>query len=371
MKRLLSIVGARPQFVKVAAVDRALNRHGGTIHEVLHTGQHYDDAMSRVFFHELSIPAAKTHLGIGSGSHGAQTARMIEGIEQALIAQRPDAVVLYGDTNSTLAGAIAAAKLGVPIAHVEAGLRSFNKSMPEEVNRVLCDHCSAWLFCPTEAAVSNLRAEGIIDRAVAPASSDHPCVSLVGDVMLDSSLHFAGLVKERSHLIRESGLKENGFFLATIHRDFNADSPERLNALLNAMTACAESHGLPVVLPLHPRTRQRLGINGAMSIDPKRIRLIEPVGYFDMIALEMNARLILTDSGGVQKEAFFHGKPCVVLRRETEWTELIDHGQATLADADHERILEAVGHFMRNGAPTCPPLYGDGHAADRIAALLT
>ncbi|MBK8227191.1 MAG: UDP-N-acetylglucosamine 2-epimerase (non-hydrolyzing) [Flavobacteriales bacterium] len=370
MRRLLSIVGARPQFVKVAAVDRAVNLHGGILHEVLHTGQHYDDAMSRVFFHELSIPAAKTHLGIGSGQHGSQTARMIEGIEQALIAQRPDAVLLYGDTNSTLAGAIAAVKLGLPIAHVEAGLRSFTKSMPEEINRVLCDHCSAWLFCPTEAAVANLRAEGIIDRAAAHASSDHPCVSLTGDVMLDSSMHFAGLAKERSHVIRESGLKENGFFLATIHRDFNADNPERLNALLNALSACAESHGLPVVLPLHPRTRQRLGIHGATSIDPERIRLIEPVGYLDMIALEMNASLVLTDSGGVQKEAFFYGKPCVVLRRETEWTELIDHGQAMLTDADQDQILHAVGRFLRNGAPACPPLYGDGHAADRIVALL-
>jgi len=370
MRRLLSIVGARPQFVKVAAVDRALNRRGGTIHEVLHTGQHYDDAMSRVFFEELSIPTAKTHLGIGSGSHGVQTARMIEGIEQALVAHRPDAVVLYGDTNSTLAGALAAAKLGVPIAHVEAGLRSFNKAMPEEVNRILCDHCSTWLFCPTDAAMMNLRTEGLIASAKAPASSDHPSVTLTGDVMLDSSLHFARMALERSRLMRELGLEENGFFLATIHRDFNADSPERLHALLAALEACAGLHGMPVVLPLHPRTRQRLAETYGKPTGPKQLRIIDPVGYLDMIALERNARLVLTDSGGVQKEAYFFGKPCVVLRRETEWTELIDHGQAVLADADQGSILEAVDRFLAAGVPACPPLYGDGHAADRIAELL-
>ncbi|HRD51475.1 MAG TPA: UDP-N-acetylglucosamine 2-epimerase (non-hydrolyzing) [Flavobacteriales bacterium] len=371
MKRLLSIVGARPQFVKAAAIDRALKQNSAGIHAILHTGQHYDDAMSRVFFDDLSIPKAETNLGIGAGTHGAQTARMIEGIEQALLSNRPDAVILYGDTNSTLAGAIAAAKMKVPIAHVEAGLRSFNKAMPEEVNRILCDHCSTWLFCPTDKAVSNLLAEGIGATASESPTQDRPLVALTGDVMLDSALHFAALAEERSSLLKELGLHENGYFLATIHRDFNTDDPNRLLTLLDALHACAEAHRMPMVLPLHPRTGQRLQLADAKPTPSGHLRIIEPVGYLEMIALERNARMVLTDSGGVQKEAYFFRKPCIVLRPETEWTELVERGQAILTDADPDRIQSAVSRFMAMGTPGCPPLYGDGHAADRIAQLLT
>lgn len=369
MRRLLSIVGARPQFVKAAAIGRALAGHADTDHALLHSGQHYDESMSRVFFDELGIPAARTQLGIGSGTHGEQTARMIEGIERALLAERPDAVILYGDTNTTLAGAIAAVKLSVPIAHVEAGLRSFNRAMPEEINRILCDHCSTWLFCPTATAVANLAAEGIpVSRSTDPATAK-PLVALTGDVMFDSSLHYAMLADERSSIVQRLGLRGNGFFLATMHRDFNTDRPERLGVLLNALQACASEHAMEVVLPLHPRTRRCIAQHG-LSFDRPGVRLIDPVGYLDMIALERHARLLLTDSGGVQKEAYFYRKPCVVLRGETEWTELVEHGQAVLADADTDRIMAAVKGFMRDGAPDCPALYGDGHAAERIAELI-
>lgn len=370
MKRLLSIIGARPQFVKAAAIDRALKQISACTHAILHTGQHYDDAMSRVFFDELSIPNAETHLGVGAGTHGAQTGRMIEGIEQALLSNRPDAVILYGDTNSTLAGAIAAAKLKVPIAHVEAGLRSFNKAMPEEINRILCDHCSTWLFCPTDKAVSNLLAEGFGATTSESPTQDRPLVALTGDVMLDSALHFAALAEEHSSSFKELGLHEDGYFLATMHRDFNTDDPNRLLTLLNALLACAETHQMPMVLPLHPRTRQRLQHGDAKPIPSEFLRFIEPVGYLDMMALERNARMVLTDSGGVQKEAFFFRKPCIVLRPETEWAELVEHGQAILTDADPDRIQSAVSRFMATGTPECPPLYGDGHAAERIAQLL-
>ncbi|MFZ1692750.1 MAG: UDP-N-acetylglucosamine 2-epimerase (non-hydrolyzing) [Flavobacteriales bacterium] len=370
MRRLLSIVGARPQFVKAAAIDRALQQKSACAHAILHTGQHYDDAMSRVFFDELSIPKAQANLGIGAATHGAQTARMIEGIEKALVSNRPDALILYGDTNSTLAGAIAASKLKVPIAHVEAGLRSFNKAMPEEVNRILCDHCSTWLFCPTDKAVSNLLAEGIGATTSESPTQDRPLVALTGDVMLDSALHFAALAEERSRVLGDLGLQENGYFLTTIHRDFNTDDPRRLLALLTALHACAETHRMPMILPLHPRTRQRLQHVDLKLIPSEFLRIIEPVGYLDMIALERNACMVLTDSGGVQKEAFFFKKPCIVLRPETEWTELVEHGQAILTDADPDRIQSAVSHFTATGTPACPPLYGDGHAAERIAQLL-
>jgi UDP-N-acetylglucosamine 2-epimerase len=364
---LLSIVGARPQFIKAAAVHRALERLGAR-HGLLHTGQHYDAAMSQVFLEELGMPRPLADLGIGSGLHGEQTARMIAGIEQALLGHQPRAVILYGDTNSTLAGALAAAKLRIPIAHVEAGLRSFNKAMPEELNRVLTDHCSTWLFCPTTAAISNLEREGFT-QAPGPASPDRPQCLLVGDVMHDSALHYAALAGERSRLQGELGLRSEGYLLATVHRDFNTDAPARLAAIIAGLQECAAATGLPVVMPVHPRTKAALA---ATRLEPAAgvLMLIDPVGYLDMIALERGARLILTDSGGVQKEAHFFRKPCVVLRPETEWTELVEHGQAVLADADAARIGSAVERFLEQGLPECPALYGDGRAADRIAHTL-
>ena len=371
--RLLTVIGARPQIIKAAAISRAVKGRGAAdITEVLlHTGQHYDANMSQVFFDELGVPRADVALGVGSGAHGVQTARMIEGIEQALIKHRPDVVLLYGDTNSTLAGAIAASKLHVPVAHVEAGLRSFNKGMPEEVNRIVCDHCSTWLFCPTSTAVKNLVREGFDEVATAKPTADRPNVLMSGDVMYDNSMYFAGLAEQRSTILRDLNLHPEGFLLATVHRDHNTDNAERLTVILSSLLELYETHGLPVVLPLHPRTRKRMDellpweIRGRVMAD-REIRVVPPVGFLDMIALERHARLVLTDSGGVQKEAYFFSRPCVILRPETEWVELVDKGQATLADADPQRILGAADVFLKNGMPACPPLFGDGHAAERI-----
>lgn len=375
--RILTIIGARPQIIKAAAISHAVRtKFKGRIQEtLLHTGQHYDNNMSQVFFDELGIPGADIALNVGSGSHGAQTARMIEGIETELKTGKHDVVLLYGDTNSTLAGALAAAKTHIPVAHVEAGLRSFNKAMPEEVNRVVCDHCSTWLFCPTETAVTNLANEGFDLKNAGTATADKPHVLNCGDVMFDNSMRFAELAKERSTIIADLGLGMNGFILATVHRDNNTDEPERLNAIFSTLLKMHHLHGLPIVLPLHPRTKKAM----EERMDPALARelaaakgfiLAPPAGFLDMIALESHAKLVVTDSGGVQKEAFFFAKPCVILRPQTEWVELVERGQAVLADADPARIANAAADFLANGAPACPPLFGDGHAAEAICAAL-
>lgn len=374
---VLTIVGARPQIIKAAAFSHAVGgKYRGRIKEtLLHTGQHYDANMSRTFFDELGIPPADIMLHAGSGDHGVQTARMIEGIERALQQERYDAVLLYGDTNSTLAGALAAVKLHVPIAHVEAGLRSFNKSMPEEINRIVCDHCSTWLFCPTRTAVGNLEREGFDVDTGMPASRDKPRIVANGDVMFDNSMRFASLAAERSTLLHELGVAPEGFILATIHRNHNTDDPVRLNAIFSALLDLQQRHALPVVLPLHPRTRKRMHellaaeVHAALQASP-RFHLLPPCGFLDMIALERGARLVVTDSGGVQKEAYFFGKPAVVLRPETEWVELVEAGQAVLVDADPARITAAAASFLEHGMPQCPPLFGDGHAAEAICEVL-
>ena len=266
---------------------------------------------------------------------------------------------------------MAAAKLHIPVAHVEAGLRSFNRRMPEEVNRIVCDHCSTWLFCPTDTAVENLRREGFIGANDAKPTADRPHVVQCGDVMYDNSLHFASLARERSTVLKEHGLENNGFVLVTVHRDNNTDDPKRLNAIFRTLLELHVRHGLDFVLPVHPRTRKMMDtllaadVNAALARAP-RFRVIPPAGFLDMIALESNARLVITDSGGVQKEAYFFGKPGVVLRPETEWVELIQKGQATLADADPDRITNAVDRYLRDGVPEVAPLFGDGHAAERI-----
>lgn len=375
---ILTVIGARPQIIKASAISRAVAGPfaGRIVETLLHTGQHYDANMSQVFFDELGIPRPGIDLAVGSGSHAVQTARMLEGIERAILDLRPDVVLLYGDTNSTLAGAIAASKLRVPVAHVEAGLRSFNKAMPEEVNRIVCDHCSTWLFCPTSTAVDNLKKEGFGTGVTAAATADAPHVLLSGDVMYDNSMHFAALAAERGTGLRqELGLVENGFVLATVHRDGNTDDPARLSAIVEALLELEAQHDLPVVLPLHPRTRKRIeelpnpALRARMA-DPKRFHVVPPAGFLDMIDLERNARLVITDSGGVQKEAFFFSKPVVVLRPETEWVELVEHGQAILVDADPDRIRAAVDHFLSHPLPSTPLLFGDGHAAERICEAL-
>ena len=358
--RFVTIVGARPQFVKAAAVSRELRKSTEVSEVLVHTGQHYDENMSSVFFEELEIPRPDHALGIGSGSHGVQTGRMLGAIEEVLHEKKADWVLVYGDTNSTLAGALAAAKLHIPVAHVEAKLRSFNRRMPEEINRVLTDHVATLLFAPTEAAVSNLKREGFFDEQIA----------LVGDVMYDASLYYAARAAMNSRIIAGLGLKPKEYILATIHRAENTDDPHRLGAIMAGLRAAADT--ITVVLPIHPRTKEGLQRYGIGESGSKNLLIIDPVGYLDMMMLEKHASLIATDSGGVQKEAFFHRVPCVTLRDETEWRELVELGWNCLvppvnADCIKAALLNAA---MRNPEPPPKELYGGGHAAQAIIARL-
>jgi len=349
MMKVASVVGARPQFVKAAPLDRELRKEHQ--HVLIHTGQHYDYTMSAVFFDELRIPEPDYNLGVGSASHGKQTGEMLVGIEETLIRERPHCVVVYGDTNSTLAGALAAAKLHLPVAHVEAGLRSFNRTMPEEINRVLTDHVADLLFCPTETAVANLAREGITEG-----------VHNVGDVMYDAVLQGMDAVERSSHLLQSLGLPSGSYLLATVHRASNTDDAVNLSSILEALNEAEEM----VIFPAHPRTRQameRIGFRPS-----SHLRVLEPVSYLEMLNLEKNARLVLTDSGGVQKEAFFFGVPCVTLRKETEWVETVQAGWNTLVGADKPRILEAVRSFRPQG--DLPQVFGDGKASEKIVRHL-
>lgn len=353
--KVVTIVGARPQFVKAAAVSRAvLTLPGQPIEEVLvHTGQHHDANMSDVFFEELGIPQPRYNLAIAGGPHGAMTGRMLEAIEVTLLQERPDWVLVYGDTNSTLAGALAAAKLHIPVAHIEAGLRSFNMRMPEEVNRILSDRVASLLFCPTETAAANLKAEGITRG-----------VHNVGDVMYDIALYYGDQARQTSGIVAKLGVTSGRFALATCHRAENTDDPGKLASILDALRVLAQD--MPVVLPLHPRTRklvQDYGLNDKLS----GLTTTEPLPFLDMVSLEQAASLILTDSGGVQKEAFFYGVPCITLRDETEWTETVALGRNRLVGASTEAILAAVAETMHN--PSKPELafpYGRGQAARAI-----
>lgn len=358
--KVVTVVGARPQFIKAAAVSRALpgfNQGSGRrpIREILvHTGQHYDENMSAVFFHELGIPAPAYHLNVGSGPHEQQTGRMLERLEPVLAQERPDWVLVYGDTNSTLAGALTASKLGLPIAHVEAGLRSYNRAMPEENNRVVTDHLSSLLFCPTERSVKNLDGEGILKG-----------VHLVGDVMHDSLLYHLDRADRCGEVLAMLGLRAGEYALATVHRAEITDRPEALKALFEALGAI----GLSVVVPLHPRSKAVLQHNEMPRLSDS-IRLIPPVSYHDMLMLERHARLILTDSGGVQKEAFWLHVPCVTLRDETEWVETLDEGWNRLAGTRPERIVAAARAVLEDGPRASSALPGDGHAAERILEVL-
>lgn len=364
--RLMQVVGARPQFVKLAPVCRAIaaaNAGNRRIESfIVHTGQHYDPAMSDVFFSELDIPRANLDLGVGSGSHGHQTARMLEALEAAMVEHRPGLVLTYGDTNSTLAATLAAAKLHLPLAHVEAGLRSFNRRMPEEVNRLTADHLSDLLFAPTPAAMQNLATEGLAARSMQ-----------VGDVMLDAMRAFAPLALARSKVLERLGLLPGNYLVATLHRAENT-TPERLQPLLHALAA-AGSIARPVVLSIHPRTAQMIRSAAVALPDGRFLRAIDPLGYLDMIALVAGARLVLTDSGGLQKEAFFLGRPCVTLRDETEWVETVEAGANVVTGTDPQRILDAVARWERapaggtaGFAAVADRLYGEGRAAERIVA---
>ncbi len=373
MLKILTVIGARPQIIKAAALSRAIaGAFSGRIREVIvHTGQHYDNNMSQVFFDELGIPQPDYNLGVGSGPHGVQTARMIQGIEEILTRERPDMLVLYGDTNSTLAGAVAASKMHVPIAHIEAGLRSFNKSMPEEINRIMCDHASTLLFSPTATGFANLLREGFNASARPPFTIDNPKIYHCGDVMYDNSLHFSELAEQKSRILEDLGLEPGNYLLSTIHRDNNTDIPERLNGIFEALDIISRRRQLQVVLPLHPRTSGLISRNFSphvsASVDGNHlIRIVPPVSFLDMTRLEKNARLILTDSGGVQKEAYFFEKPCVIARSETEWTEITDAGAGIVADADVVRLLQALEQFLDHPPVNFPAVFGDGRAAEFI-----
>ncbi|MBL7889070.1 MAG: UDP-N-acetylglucosamine 2-epimerase (non-hydrolyzing) [Bacteroidia bacterium] len=378
MLKLLTIIGARPQIIKAAALSRAIkNDFQGQITEVIvHTGQHYDENMSQVFFDELDIPQPNYNLNVGSGSHGKQTAAMIDGIEEILLKEKPSAIVLYGDTNSTLAGAIAASKIHIPVVHIEAGLRSFNKSMPEEINRIMCDHVSTLLFSPTKAGYQNLIKEGFKENNTAPYSIDNPKIYHCGDVMFDNSLYFSEIAEKKSGILDQLELTKNDFALATIHRNNNTDEPERLHAIFSALDKISKQHKIKIVLPLHPRTAKLLSQNLNAELyssikTNKQIMITEPVSFLEMIALEKNAQLILTDSGGVQKEAFFFEKPCIILRSETEWTELVDCNAAIIADADEAKIIDTFNYLIKNRPTSFPNLFGDGKAAQFICSEIT
>lgn len=358
MKKIVTVLGARPQFIKASVVSHAMRKSGSLDEVLVHTGQHFDANMSAVFFAELGMPPPAHTLGIHGGGHGAMTGRMLAEVERVLLAERPAAVLVYGDTNSTLAGALAAVKLHVPVAHVEAGLRSFNMAMPEEVNRILTDRISRWLFTPTRAAEQHLEREGVPAQRVVP----------VGDVMYDVALHHGQRVDAQGGVLGGLKLQAGGYVLATVHRAENTDSPQRLAAIVDGLAAVAAR--MPVVWPLHPRTRGVLQQGGRLDRLPPAVRIIEPVGYLDMVQLEKHAAVIATDSGGVQKEAFFHRVPCVTLRDETEWVELVDAGWNRLAApvaADHVQaaVLAAIGS---RGAEVQP--YGAGDAAERIVQRL-
>ena len=355
---ILTIIGARPQFIKAAVLSRYIrgNPSLGIKETLLHTGQHYDQNMSDVFFKEMDIPQPDINLHVGSGNHGKTTALMLEKIETAILEQKPDAVLVYGDTNSTLAGSLAASKLHVPVAHVEAGLRSFMMKMPEEQNRKLTDHLSTWLFCPTPTAINNLAKEGISDfKACDLPSSDNKRVALTGDIMYDASLYY----REKSSV----KIKENDFILMTIHRAENTDDPSRLASIVNAVNNLKH---YTFIFPVHPRTRKILEQQNL--IFDAHVKIIEPVGYLEMIAYEAACSAVLTDSGGVQKEAFFFRKPCITMRDSTEWVELVDSGWNVLTGANTQKIINAVNNI--NTPCDYYAFYGEGNCAEKICDII-
>ena len=358
--KIVTIVGARPQFIKAASVSRAIQEHNkehdAQITEVMvHTGQHYDENMSQVFFDELEIREPDYNLGVGSGTHGKMTGSMLEKIEEVLLQEKPDIVLVYGDTNSTLAGALAASKLHIPVGHVEAGLRSFNRQMPEEINRVLTDHVSTFLFCPTDAAVANLKKEGITQG-----------VFKVGDVMFDSFLINKQLAEKKSVILSELGLKPKSYCLVTVHREENTTNAKRLTGIFEAFNQLA-TKDCPFIAPLHPRTKKALNELGKERLCGPHVRILEAISYLDMILLETHAKVILTDSGGVQKEAYFAQTPCITLREETEWVELVKAGYNFLAGSESEKICKAFTlMFEKHQDATSEILYGDGNASQKI-----
>lgn len=354
MIKIITVIGARPQFIKAAAVSRIINsKFADKVSEVLvHTGQHYDENMSKVFFDELGIPIPKYNLEISGGLHGEMTGRMLEALEKVLLKEKPDWVLIYGDTNSTLAAALAAVKLHIPVAHVEAGLRSFNMRMPEEINRIVADRLSSLLLCPTKESVTNLSKEGLTKG-----------VHLVGDVMYDVSLYFADIASQRTNILAQLGVTPKNYVLATCHRAENTDNAKNLAGILRGLTSIAVSH--PIILPLHPRTKAKINEYGLVDI-LDGITVIEPVSYLEMVTLEKNAEAIITDSGGVQKEAFFYQVPCITIREETEWVETVSSGWNFLVGNDSSKIINAFEQRTQRVEFDSSSPYGKGDAANAI-----
>jgi UDP-GlcNAc3NAcA epimerase len=377
--KLLNIVGARPQIIKASAISRAIaGEFSDVIDEVIvHTGQHYDRELSEVFFDELEIRMPDHNLQVGSGRHGRQTGLIMERIEDVILSEKPDCVVIYGDTNSTLAAALAASKQHYPVVHIEAGMRSFNKEMPEELNRIMADHSSTLLFAPTNTAFKNLMSEGFRPENIAPYDINNPRIFLTGDIMYDNSLFYADLAERKKQgFMQEMGLEENGYVLVTIHRDMNTDDPERLEAIFSTLMELAASHRISMIMPLHPRTiialRNRKPEVYEGLKENEYISIVRPVSFLEMILLERKAAMIITDSGGVLKESHFFARPCIVLRKETEWVELVKNGTVKLADADPEKIRKAWDYFMNNREILqYPAFYGDGKAATSILKEIT
>jgi UDP-GlcNAc3NAcA epimerase len=354
--KIATIVGARPQFIKASMVSKEIAKYENISETIIHTGQHFDENMSRIFFEEMGIPKPDHNLEINTLSHGSMTGRMLEKIEKLILSEKPDWVLVYGDTNSTLAGTLAAVKLGVSVAHVEAGLRSFNMRMPEEINRILTDRVSNLLFCPTEVAVNNLEKEGIV--------SNGNRVVLSGDVMYDAHLHFMDNAKKMSSIMRDLGLEDSPFLLCTIHRPDNTDDQIRLENILRALNSLSSSHR--IIFPMHPRTRTAITKNKLEVL----CEMIPPVSYLDMIELVRNCSLVITDSGGLQKEAYFSGKYCVTLRDETEWVELVDKGVVFISGADTNAILTLVEKLISKEGDFKERLYGNGEASAAVVEEL-
>lgn len=374
-KKVITIVGARPQIIKASAISRSISLFfKDQIDEIIiHTGQHYDENMSQIFFEELGIPSPHYNINVGSGSHGKQTAKMIEGIEEILVNEKPDAVILYGDTNSTIAGALAASKIHIPVVHIEAGLRSFNKKMPEEINRISCDHMSTLLFSPTSQGIENLKKEGFNTDTEGKASIDLPHVYHCGDIMLDNSIYFAKETTDK--LLKKLNLVSDQYILCTIHRDNNTDIASNLENILNALIVCQEETKLKIVLPLHPRTKAKIEQLANQDLvknisNNSNILILPPAGFKDIITLEKNTRLIITDSGGLQKEAYFFKKPCVILREQTEWVEIVENGNAILTGSDYNKINKALKYLLHKTDFTFPELFGDGAAGKFICSKI-
>ncbi len=380
-KKIITIVGARPQFIKAAAVSRAMRKQfSGRINEmIVHTGQHYDDNMSAVFFREMEIPEPVYHLGVGSGNHARQTGEIMMRTEEVLMKEMPDLVIVYGDTNSTLAGALAASKLHIPVAHIEAGLRSFNKSMPEEINRIVADHISTLMFSPTQTGINNLVKEGFVTNSSPPFTADNPALFHCGDVMYDNVLFYLKTAENSSHILESYELLDKEFILCTIHRPQNTDTAEKLNNIMGSLNRISMEQEKIFILPLHPRTTKIFPqlldkkILEEFTINPF-FRIIDPVPYFDMLMLESRCRMMVTDSGGVQKESYFFRKPCLVLRPKSEWVEIVEQGTAMLVDTDPGLIQRAFEKFTLHPPQDFPPVFGDGKAAefilDKIADFL-